>query len=201
MDKTSTHSIAQAGNLQIRFEKLPSFIFRGLVNMLPLAQHFPEDRLIDLRTKYGVCSVVVWAHSILGLSVSVRLKSSARGDTYRFGPSPATVIIDTYERSQGPSITLLSASDKRNVFTMSPEPDDENIDATLKGPAQGYGSRVFDHVVALEDGREKLIDEMALVTTAMAICISRHLSIAIAPSNIPGHSNNNGEGSSNGAVC
>ena len=157
--------------------------------MLPLVQHFPADRLIDLRTKYGVCSIVVWAHSILGLSVSVRVNSSARGDTYRFGPSPATVFIDTYERSQGPSVTLLSASDKRKLFTMSPEPDDENIDATFKGPARGYGSRIFDQTVALEDGREKLINEMSLITTAFAICISRHLSIAIAPDSTKRYTN------------
>jgi hypothetical protein len=171
----------------MRFERMPSLIFRGLLNMLPLVQHFPEDRLIDLRTKYGICSIVVWAHSILGLSVSVRLNSSARGDTYRFGPSPATVFIDTYERSQGPSVTLLSASDKRKLFTISSVPDDENIDATLKGPARGYGSRIFDRVVALEDGREKLINEMALITTAFSICISRHLSIATASDNIKRH--------------
>jgi hypothetical protein len=158
--------------------------------MLPLVQHFPEDRLIDLRTKYGVCSIVVWAHSILGLSVSVRLNSSARGETYRFGPSPATVFIDTYERSQGPSITLLSASDKRKLFTISPQLDDENIDATFKGPARGYGSRIFDRTIALEDGREKLINEMALITTAFAICISRHLSIAIAPDSSKRYANN-----------
>jgi hypothetical protein len=152
--------------------------------MLPLVQHFLEDRLIDLRTKYGVCSIVVWAHSILGLSVSVRLNSSARGDTYRFGPSPATVFINTYERSEGLLVTLLSALDKRKLFTMSLEPDGENIDATFKGPARGYGSRIFDQTVALEDGREKLISEMTLITTVFAICISRHLSIAIEPDSI-----------------
>lgn len=72
---------------------------------------------------------------------------------------------------------------------MSPEPDAENIDATFKGPARGYGRKIFDQIVALEEGREKLINEMCLITTAFAICISRHLSIAIAPNSIKRYTN------------
>lgn len=121
----------RVANRSIMFEIIPSSIFRALFNMLHLVQHFPEERSVDLRTKHGVCSIKVWAHSILGLSVSVRVNSPARGDTYRFGPSPATVFIDTYERAHGPSITMLSASDKSKLFINKPERDDENIDATF----------------------------------------------------------------------
>jgi hypothetical protein len=53
----------RAANSSIRSETMPSFIFRALVNMLPLVQHFPEDRIIDLRTKHGVCSIIVWART------------------------------------------------------------------------------------------------------------------------------------------
>jgi hypothetical protein len=39
--------------IEIRLETMPSVIFRGLVIMLPLVQHFPEERLIHLTLRDG----------------------------------------------------------------------------------------------------------------------------------------------------
>jgi hypothetical protein len=147
--------------------------------MQPLVQRFPEERLIDLKLKtvHGVCSIIAWAHYILGLSVLFKNHSSDETKVYRFGSSTEEIVIDI-NLNQHPSITLLSTSDKGKLFTMKPEPDEEEIDATFKGPARGYGNRIFDKILGFEDGREKVSNEMALIATAFAICISRHLCIA-----------------------
>ena len=121
--------------------------------------------------------MVVWAHHILGLSVWVRLEPTR--DEHRFGSSSEEIIIDAFPRNKAsarePSITLLSTSTRGTLFKMTAEPDEEAIDATLKRPARGYGKRMLDKTVSLEDGREKVMLEMVLMATAFAICVSKLL--------------------------
>jgi hypothetical protein len=169
-----------------RFETIPSVIFRGLVCILPLVQHFPEDRHIYLETDNGVCSIVTWVHHILGLSVLVRLHSNGKFVEYRFGSSEVVIIdVRSDELSLSPSsgqilttgssITLLSSSDKETLFKMVADPDENKINATFKRPAYRYGSDIIDRSLPLQDGREKVAAEMEAIVTAFAICISRAL--------------------------
>jgi hypothetical protein len=159
--------------------------------MLPLVQHFPEERLIHLETDRGVCSIITWAHNILGLPILVRLHDSGEIVEYHFGSSEV-IIIDVRSNVQEsflpsgeptmrhslPTITLLESSGKERLFTMVEEPDEDVIDATFKTPACGYGSKIFNAEVSLEDGRERVITEMAHIATAFAICISKVLSVS-----------------------
>jgi hypothetical protein len=137
--------------------------------MLPLVQHFPEDRHIYLETDNGVCSIVTWVHHILGLSVLVRLHSNGTFVEYRFGSSEVIIIdVRSDELPLSPSsgqilttdssITLLSSSDKETLFKMVADPDENKIDAAFKRPAYRYGSDIVNRIV-----------------TAFAICISRAL--------------------------
>lgn len=159
--------------------------------MLPLVQHFPEERLIHLETDRGVCSIITWAHNILGLPILVRLHDSGKIVEYHFGSSEV-IIIDVRSKVQEsflpsgeptmrhslPTITLLESSGKERLFTMVEEPDEDVIDATFKTSACGYGSKIFNAEVSLEDGRERVIIEMAHIATAFAICISKVLSVS-----------------------
>jgi hypothetical protein len=129
----------------------------------------------------------------------VRLHHNEEPAEYRFGSSEV-IIIDVRSnvlagffpsgepdvRLSLPTITLLESSDKERLFRMVEEPDEDVIDATFKTPARRYGSKIFNAEVSLEDGREKVIAEMAHIATAFAVCISKALSISgnDAPSTI-----------------
>jgi hypothetical protein len=171
-----------------RFETIPSVIFRGLVCMLPLVQHFLEDRHIYLETDNGVCSIVTWVYHILGLSVLVRLHSNGKFVEYRFSSSEVIIIdVRLDELSFSPSsehiwtmdssITLLSSSDKEKLFKMVADPDENKIDATFKRLAYRYGSDIVNRNLPLQDGREKVAAEIEVIVTAFAICILRALYI------------------------
>ena len=56
-----------------------------------MVQSLPEDRRIMIDKQLGLVSIIVWAHSILGLSVIV--KDSPDGNvTFRAIESPQVVI-------------------------------------------------------------------------------------------------------------
>src|SRR5579871_4735759 len=145
--------------------------------MMPLVQHFPEDRLVYIETPSGVCNIVTWAHIILGLSVVVHVETATDSKEYRFG-TPNEQIIISCPQAVVPSITLMSATTKESLFKIVQEPDEDEIDATAKTSARGYATRAFDKLVPTESGRENVIIEMAFVTTAFAICVSRSLHYA-----------------------
>lgn len=144
---------------------------------MPLVQHFPEDRLIYIETPSGVCNIVAWAHIILGLSVVVHVERGADSKEYRFG-TPSEQVIISCPQAVVPSITLMSADTKESLFKIVQEPDEDEIDATAKISARGYATRAFDKLVPTESGRENVITEMAFITTAFAICVSRCLHYA-----------------------
>jgi len=148
--------------------------------MLPLVQHFPEDRLIYIETGTGVCSIVAWAHVILGLSVVVNSSDDflhQDSKEYRFGTSHEQLTIFR-PIAINPSITLLSAATKDALLKFTEEPDEEEITSTAKISALGYGTKILNFQIYWEDGRENLISEISYVTTAFAICVSRSLVIS-----------------------
>jgi len=151
--------------------------------MLPFLR-FPDERLIDivLTTADGLCSIIVWTHQILGLSILVKdFNSQKEGEHHFRSSSSYESVTITIDKSQCPSITLLSPSNHETfetLFKMKLEIDEEEIRAIYKEPARGYGKRAFNHKLGLTEDWEAISREMALVTTAFAICVSRHLHVA-----------------------
>ena len=74
---------------------VPINVLQGSLDMLTAVQSFPEDRLIFIQSYRGVVTMVVWAHCLLGLTVSVQMKSG----TIYFGDENANVIIDATDAS------------------------------------------------------------------------------------------------------
>ena len=69
--------------------------------MFPLVQSLPEDRLIliDTAKDGGACSLVVWAHHVLGLTVLVRSYGSENDLIEKqFGTGTSNVVIDVRDR-------------------------------------------------------------------------------------------------------
>ncbi|KAL9116338.1 MAG: hypothetical protein Q9187_007138 [Circinaria calcarea] len=160
-------------------EALPAVILRGLINMLPLVQHFPEDHLIEIESAKGVCLLVVWIYQVLGLSTSVRIYRKEDCIETLFGVSPARVIIDTRSMDmEAPSVTLLATSadgDREILFKLEPDPDESEIDATYRLPAKGYGKAILESIWGHSDGREGVVQEMTLLICGFAVAFSKSL--------------------------
>jgi len=166
-------------------------IFQGLVTMLPLVQHFPEDNLISIDTTTGVSSIVVWAHHILGLSVLLNIHNNDGLDShFRFGEQSEQVIIhfsrpaikladvrvgDIFSSS---SITLLSADKQEIRLHIKSDKDDAPLDSAKRSPARGYLKGRLKVLSCDVAGRERLLTEISPLACAYAICVSNALRVS-----------------------
>lgn len=198
-DQTSSYNwdfliLAAAAVLDIdrndAFGAIPLSVFKGAVLMFPLVQSLPDDRmiLIDTSSPAGACSLVVWAHNILGLSVLVK-RNGVGNDPIeeKFGEGVYHIIIDLQDRrlswigdmaepeTRQPSITLLSVSDKEELIKLKPEPDEVSIDAVFTQSAGGYGKKILESVCGGEE-RNPLVHELIILAVAFAVIISQQLS-------------------------
>lgn len=141
-------------------------VLRAVLDMFPIVQSLPEHRLIHIEDDQGICSLCVWAHHVLGLTVLVKLPG---GTEMTLGNGTEQVVIDC---SSDDAIVSLLDSDKGDILiTIEPDGEGFPINAIYKIPAKGYG-----RVLLLEESPNKSIaEEMMLVTVALAIITSRHL--------------------------
>ncbi len=174
------------GELEGVHEKIPAVVFRGLATTLPLVQHFPEERMLHIECGEGVCLIVVWAHHVLGLSVTVRTWWNDVCTEQSFGTQPAQIFVDARNvvdyKIRAPSVTLLQVADGEttdNIFRFEPDPDEPKIEALLKKPAKGYGKAVLGSSNLIGAGQEAVLNDVAHVTCAIAILISRSLCVSM----------------------
>jgi hypothetical protein len=171
-DQTSSFNwdgflLTMAGTLgyppDFAFETLPEVILWGALDIFPLVQSLPSDRLAYIETGQGVCALIVWAHHILGLRVLVQQFDEQAGPRtdIRFGGSDEEqIVIDARtvadHQIREPSIALLDAK-KEYLFTLNPDPDESLIDAVPRIPAMGYGKAVFQGVTHGCTGKKMLL--------------------------------------------
>jgi hypothetical protein len=158
-------------------ETLPSAILRGAITMLPFAQTLPGDRLIVIVCDSGVCLLIVWVHHLLGLTVLVRTYAKSIYKEVRFGSGQEQVTIDdrldTNRGIEEPSITLMNASNHDEMFSIKLERDEVPIQGIFKRPAKGYGAKMLEPCVRDLKNKDVMITEMMLISTAMALKLSR----------------------------
>lgn len=178
---------------------IPSVILRGLIDMLPLVQHFPENHLIEIENCRGVCLLVAWIHLVLGLCVTVigsgnsshhNARAYQNPKTFGSGPPQVVVNVDRSNerdfiqngislRIEKPSITLLAASAaegmNEKLFHLQPDPDESEIEAVFKLPAKGYARRIFERLWGYDNKRDSFLEEIALITSGYAWALSMHL--------------------------
>lgn len=202
-DQTSSYNwkgliLATAAALNIAepdaFSAIPSVVLQGAVHMFPLVQSLPDDRLIliDTAEDGGACSLAVWAHHVLGLTVLVKSDGPSGLTENQFGTGTSHVVINLRDRSlswvgdtcsvviRQPSITLLSVSDNEKLITLKPEPDEVEIDAVFRQSAGGYGTKALESVCgsggASGEGIDALVHELMMIAVAFAAIVSQQLS-------------------------
>lgn len=168
------------------FGPIPLSVLKGALRMFPLVQNLPEDRMISINTSIpaGTCSLVVWAHHVLGLTVVVKRSSQVEK---QFGDGVSHIIIALQDERLSytgniseleiaqPSITLLSVPEKETLITLKPEPDEVGIDAVFTQSAAGYGRKILESVCGSKE-QNSLVHELTLLAIAFAAIISQLLS-------------------------
>ncbi|KAL9629102.1 MAG: hypothetical protein Q9204_005469 [Flavoplaca sp. TL-2023a] len=170
---------------------IPCFVLQGLIDMFPMVQTLPADRMIHIQIPVGenidsgTSVLVVWAHHILNLEVLVRSRGREGhlSKVVRFGnSSQEQIFIEEVNPDDQPSITLLDA-DREHLLSIKPEPD-ADIEGDLIGSvrrvaAKGWGNAVLmdacGHFVGLEKRSEAVIEELQMVVSAFAFIIARNL--------------------------
>lgn len=163
-------------------QAIPQAVLAGALNMFPMVTSLPSDRLIYIQGSLGMCTIIVWAHHVLGLTVLVKTNKVPVTDV-KFGgltEGDEQIIIDTHcEQFSTPCITLLDAC-KEELFRLSAEPDDPRLDSCFKIPAKDYGTFIFsnfneDLSASDERLRASVLHEMSLVSASFAFILAQHL--------------------------
>ncbi len=158
----------------------PTVLLQGLMDMFPMVQSLPTDRMIYIRCCAGFSSLVVWANILLNLNVLVR---SGDGKEKRFGTGSAQVLIEVLD----PKIKLQSSlslldSSKEELFRIVPDPwEDLYPSVYLKWPAKGFAKLTFGEIcawrfpLATEDERQAIVEDLLRLTGSVAAIICANL--------------------------
>ena len=166
----------------------PHFVLQGLLDMFPMVQTLPSDRLIHIQIPLGedrdsgTSTLVVWAHHVLGLTVVVRPRSDGQSNrSIRFGtPDLEQVFIDEVPTDDEPFITLLDAQ-REHLLTIRPEPDAEYglIGSVRRIPARGWGNSLLADALRnfkiFRTPSQAVIEDLQTVTTAFAFVVAKNL--------------------------
>ena len=167
---------------------LPAVVLQGAIDMFPMVQTLPEDRLVYIRIPRGkndqvstVCPLVVWTHHILGLSVRVKLHKEERDGAF-FGNQNASeqVVIEEVASEQECTIFLLDAvGDMLLQIKPDPEEDFLLIGSVRRRSVHNWGKTYILEYLSgfryptLE--QEAILREMQVICCAFAQIIAKHL--------------------------
>ncbi|MCJ1385390.1 hypothetical protein MMC17_008513 [Xylographa soralifera] len=168
---------------------IPAAILRGALDMFPMIQSLPADRLVCIQVPMSsdegsaTCALVVWAHHVLGLTVLVKLMKQGETENnldVRFGhDGPEQVIIEQVGPENEPTITLLdSAGEHLLTVKLEPHEDIRLIGSSRKIPARGWGNALILESVNWDVSKtvkQAMVEDMHIVATAFAQVIAQHL--------------------------
>ena len=150
---------------------IPFSILLASLDMLAAVQAFPENRVMYLQMDMGLVTMVVWAHHLLGLTVSVNNEVFGTGN-------PAVVIV-----SRRPARACLLEAPESGVpldpssgliLAVDESDFDLEIDGDVKFPVRGYGAAVLQ----AEGLPPDVMEDVAVVTVTLAERISTKLEVA-----------------------
>lgn len=139
---------------------IPPNILQGLMDSFTAIQHVPDSTRLRIRSCWGVPTIIVWAHQVLGLTVKVDIND----ETISFGDGSSTVFIDTAETPHSPDIALLNETDDL-LFHVAEASQDIRLGPIYRHPVKDYGTRIL----RLQD--ESLDRERDMVFAVVASCI------------------------------
>lgn len=140
---------------------IPVAVLQALLDSFTAVQYLPESRFIHIESLFGISSIVVWAHHVLGLTVCV----AGFNSTVRFGEGFESVFIDTRSRAEVKASLLNETKDLHFQVTHSDE--DLPLDPACRHPVLGYGTRVLE----LRNSHMDIIEGVANATVTSCISL------------------------------
>lgn len=157
---------------------LAQMIMHGLFTMLPSVQRIPDDRYISIETERGVATIVVWAHVLLGLRVSVEREDESGKKILHFPgdqKSAPQVFIKKYSNhpSAFATISLLAAVDHEVLLNLVAEVEEGVLDMTRRYPLRNLAKAALS-LPSLE-GRDRVLEEMMYFSCSQAMLVAQQL--------------------------
>ncbi|KAL8743654.1 MAG: hypothetical protein Q9190_004012 [Brigantiaea leucoxantha] len=124
-----------------KFYGLSSITLLAAADCFYLVQSLPEDRRIMFSNQKGMITIIIWAHYVLGLNVSV---IGLPGGEVVFGQTDSVQVIITWQQGWDstilPEVRLLDSADKIIFQSTSDELILEEITSSERHPLQDYGT-------------------------------------------------------------
>ncbi|KAL8693560.1 MAG: hypothetical protein Q9218_001646 [Villophora microphyllina] len=142
---------------------IPQVILQALMDSFTAIQHLPENTRLRIRSRAGIPTIIVWAHQVLGLTVTVDIDDQS----HVFGEGPPTIYIDDDVRGQAPAeVTLLNETDDA-FFHLAADTEDPRLAPVPRHPIKDYGTRML----RLKDNDAEREKQMvfAIVTSCLAV--------------------------------
>jgi hypothetical protein len=123
---------------------MPTIILQGCLDFFTMVQHFPEERIVQIKTSAGSQEhqlhrlLIIWAHHVLGLTVVLCYEDG--GVFGRFGEGHENVIIVACQFLYDVEISLLDGT-RQDLFRISGSIDDPEISADERVKAGGFATR------------------------------------------------------------
>ena len=168
----------------------PAFILQGLLDMLPMVQTLPNDRMLHIQIPVGegldsgISTLVVWAHHVLDLTVIVRSRgiNGHLPKVIRFGNSDSEqVLIEEIAAGHEATIVILDSL-RENLLTVKPDPDAEGdalIGSVRRTLARGWGTALLlsdlGHLHAFRTQSQAIVEELQIVSSAFAFIVAKRL--------------------------
>jgi len=154
-----------------RARSIPFYILQALLDALTAVQYFPDERIIRMETWEGVVTIVVWAHTLLGLTVAIH----NNGESILFGQGHEQVLIDCERRAMMTDkscIALLDAAQDVHFSLTSDPAQEPMLEPACRHPALGYGDRILsfdveDHTAIREIGHRVVASCLMAVEEAV----------------------------------
>jgi hypothetical protein len=166
------HSVANSS------KSLTPTLLLASMDYLYILQSLPEDRIMQSNTYQGLIPLLVWAHFILGLTVTVQKSPDG---TVKFGQASRPSIIINWANPDYDTLDSVFLLDGTMDVVLQPR---STVDANeLRGticaqervPLEGYGTtflhRHLNHVSSIQENAPVYSDCVQLATT-VAICMS-----------------------------
>lgn len=164
----------------------PLCVLQGLLDMFPMVQTLSNDRFIHIQIpvgnelESGVCTLVVWAHHVLDLTVLVQRggKNGQSADIIRFGNSSQEQVLIEEVTADDDACIILLDSDKEHLLTIKPDPEAEYnlIGSVNRIAARGWGIAVLEDSLRIPQTNTKaIVEELQIVTSAFAFIIAKNL--------------------------
>ncbi len=140
--------------------KLPFVVLQGGLDFFFAVQSLPEDRLVHVVSHEGCCVIVVWAHHVLGLNVTVHI----RDEMIKFGQGKEQVVLEYQTKSEDPTSMCLLSADGEEVFRIASDTEwCPPLHDDFRVPAEGYGKSVLEAYFGTDDA---VCQDLAHVTVA-----------------------------------